>query len=193
MAETEDPRLKVTRELALDAALKILLDEGVLAVSHASVSKMTGISRSTLYRHWPEIKQLRNHAFKRASRPNNITPQTDGPLHADLTWILSRLVFVLNEMPWGKIAPHVIAAAATDDNAKHVINEVMQERMALVRKIFVAAQLRGEMEQDAPIDNLVDMAIAVPYFRKFIAGMPLNQEWLETHINTLCHSAKLCQ
>lgn len=190
MTEIEDPRRKVTRELALDAALKILLDEGVLAVSHASVSKMTGISRSTLYRHWPEIKQLRNHAFKRASRPSTITPQTDGPLHADLTWVLSRLVSVLNDMPWGKIAPHVIAAAATDDDAKHVINEVMQERMVVVREIFEAAQARGEVQREAPIDNLVNMAIAVPYFRKLIAGLPLSPEWLETHISTVCSSAK---
>lgn len=190
MKNLEDPRLIATRNLALDAALDILQEEGVLAVTHASVSKATGISRSTLYRHWPVIDRLRNDTFKRAATPSNIAPKTNGPLRADLTWMLGILMAALNETPWGQIAPQVIGAAATDQEARIVINEFMKERIASVEAVFAAADARGELLPNAPVNNLVEMAIAVPYFRKLIAGLPLNHEWLDSHVDLLCRLAE---
>lgn len=189
MTKSEDPRLIATRALALDAALKILVEEGVLAVTHGSVSKATGISRSTLYRHWPETEQLRNNAFKRAAEPPKIAPKTDGPLRVDLTWVLGILVEVLNGAPWGQIAPQVIAAAATNEDARNVINNLMKERIASVEAIFAAAEARGELLPNAPVHQLVEMTIAVPYFRKFIAGLPLSQDWLDSHVDFICRVA----
>jgi len=189
MIRPEDPRLTATRDHALDSALKILLEDGVLAVTHGAVSKATGISRSTLYRHWPEIAQLRNNAFKRAAIPPNIAPKTNGPLRADLAWTLSALMSALNETPWGRIAPQVIAAAATDEEARNVINDLMQERIVWVESIFSAAEARGEVPSAAPVRHLVEMAIAVPYFRKFIAGLPLDQDWVDSHVDFICRMA----
>ncbi len=190
MTKTDDPRLIATQHMALNGAIEILHERGLLAVSHATVSAKTGISRSTLYRHWPKISLLRNDAFKLAATPPEIAPKTNGPLHADLTWLLGILMAALNETAWGKIAPQVVSVAATDDEAKLVINDFMQERMASVRSVFHAAQARGEISEEAPIENLIEIAISVPYFRKLIAGLPLDHHWLELHVNYLCDAAK---
>lgn len=95
-----------------------------------------------------------------------------------------------NDTPWAKIAPQVIAAAAADTDARNVINELMRERIAWVESIFAATEARGGLKSDAPVRNLVEMAIAVPYFRKFIAGLPLNQDWLESHVSFICRAAE---
>ena len=179
-----------TRNLALDAALNILQKEGVLAVSHASVSKKTGISRSTLYRHWPEVGRLLNEAFKHAATPSKLAPKTNGPLRADLTWMLGALMTALNETPWGQIAPQVIAAAATDQEARTVINDLMKERIASMEALFAAAQERGEFPPGQAVHHLVEMAIAVPYFRKLIVGAPLDQDWLASHVDLICRLAQ---
>jgi len=190
MTSSEDPRLIATRTAVLDAALGILQDEGVLAVTHGAVSKVTGISRSTIYRHWADTNALRNDTFKRAAGPRRIAPKTNGPLHADLTWLLGALVSVLNETPWGQVAPQVIAAAATDEEARAVINGLMKERKAIVEAVFAAAQKRGELQSGAPVGYLAEMAIAVPYFRKLIARLPLDHEWLESHVDLICQLAE---
>ena len=190
MNKSEDPRLTATRNLALEAALGILQEEGVLAVTHGSVSKATGISRSTLYRHWPEIDRLRNETFKHAATPSNIPPKTNGPLRADLAWILGLLTSALNETAWGQIAPQVIAAAATDQEARSLINDLMAERMASVEAIFIAAEERGELPPGQATRHLVEMTIAVPYFRKFINGAPLDQDWLDSHVESICRLAE---
>lgn len=190
MNQHQDPRLVATRKHALDAALEILQKGGVLAVTHGSVSKATGISRSTLYRHWPEVAQLRNDAFKRSAQPHKIAPRTNGPLRADLIWLLSILMAALNETPWGLIAPQVIASAAIDKEARVVINDFMEDRIASVEAIFAAAEARGELKPQVPVCSLVDMAIAVPYFRKLIAGSTLDQDWLEAHVDLICRLAE---
>lgn len=190
MSKQEDVRLIATRNIALDAALNILKEEGVLAVTHVSVSKTTGISRSTLYRHWPEIDKLRNDAFKRAATPSQIAPRTNGPLRADLTWMLGILMAALNETPWGQIAPQVIAAAATDEDARLVINDFMKERIGNVETVFAAAIARGELPPGEPERHLIEMAIAVPYFRKLIVGAPLDHEWLDAHVDLICRLAE---
>lgn len=190
MAKPDDPRLIATRNIVLDAALHILQEEGVLAVNHGTVSKKTGISRSTIYRHWPELIKLRNDTFMRAASPPNMAPKTNGPLRADLTWLLGILMAALNETAWGKIAPQVIAAAATDPDARIVANHWFNERIAYMEAVFTAAEARGELSPDAPVQQLVETAIGVPYFRKLIAGLPLNYEWLDSHVDMLCRLAE---
>ncbi len=191
MKQFEDPRLAATRKAAIEAALVILKSEGVLAVTYASVSKATGISRSTLYRHWPEINDLRNDTFKRAARPENKSPEprTNGPLKADLMWLLRFLLTALNDTPWGKIAPQIVAAAAQDDQARAVINLFMQERITSVKAVFEAAADRGELRDTVDIDQLADLAVSVLYFRKLFAGQPIDETWLAEHVDTLCELA----
>ena len=190
MTKPEDPRQIATRHVALEAALDILREQGVLGVTHASISAQTGISRSTLYRHWPEIDQLRNDAFKRAATPPSISPRTNGPLRADLTWMLGILMAALNETPWGKIAPQVIAAATIDEEARSVLDDFMKDRMVSVEAVFAAAEARGELSPNVPTSELVQMAIAVPYFRKLIAGLPLDHDWLHNHVDMICRLAE---
>lgn len=84
----------------------------------------------------------------------------------------------------------MIAAAATDTDARNVINELMRERIVWVESIFAAAEARGELKSDAPVRDLLEMAIAAPNFRKFIAGLPINQDWLESHVRFICRAAE---
>jgi len=39
------------------------------------------------------------------------------------------------------------------------------------------------------VEPLIEMAIAIPYFRKLIAGMPLDHQWLENHVDLICRLA----
>ena len=184
-----DPRMEATRSDALGAALNLLQEKGALAVTHAAISSETGISRSTLYRHWPRLEDLRDAAIARAATGPNTAPRTNGPLRTDLTWILGHLMTALNETPWGKIAPQVIAAAATEPQARSLLSKWIEDRSADVAAVFAMAKARGELKDDAPIQDLVEMAIAIPYFRKFVAGRELNHDWLDSHVDLICRLA----
>lgn len=162
----------------------------MLAVTHGSVSKATGISRSTLYRHWPKLEEMRNDAFLQAATSPKFAPMTNGPLRADLAWSMGKLQTALNETSWGLVAPQVIAAAATDEQARAVIEGFMNDRIEGLEDVFAAAKERGEVSKDKPVRQLIEMAIAVPYFRKLIAGLPLDQDWLNAHVDLICRLAE---
>lgn len=189
MADTTDPRLIATRAQALDAALEILQADGALAVTHGSVGKATGISRSTLYRHWPKLEDIRNAAFARAATGPKYQPRTNGPLKIDLIWIIGNLMTALNDTPWGKIAPQVVAMAATEEQARSLMSKWIEDRSGGVVAVFDAAKERGELREDSPVQQLVEMAIAIPYFRKLVSGQQLDHEWLDTHIDMVCSLA----
>lgn len=189
MEKSEDQRLIATRSESLEAALELLQEEGVLAVTHAAISLKTGISRSTLYRHWPKLEELRNAAFARAaSTPRNL-PRTNGPLKTDLIWILGHLMMALNETPWGYVAPQIIAVASTDEQARALLSQWIKDRSGDVEEVFNAAKARGEIEDDLDVSQLIEMVIAGPYFRKFVAGAPLDHDWLDAHADLICSAA----
>lgn len=190
MSENPDPRLAVTRLKALDAAQNILQQSGVQAVTHGSVSSATGISRSTLYRHWPDVQNLRTEAFRVTATPPTTPAKTDGPLRADLNWYLSQLVDVLNQTAWGQIAPQMVAAAATDAETSTIMQNVFHDRMARVATVFEAAQERGEIPKTAPVNELVELAVSTPYFRKLITKKTLDESWLKTHVEIICTLAE---
>lgn len=186
MSKLVDPRLDATRNLSLEAALSLLQEKGVLAVTHAAISQKTGISRSTLYRHWPKLEDLRNAAFARAAQADVDARPIDGPLKTDLVWIIGHLVKVLNDTGWGKIAAQIIGMAATEDQTRDLLRAWINDRSADVTAVFEAARSRGELQPDAPVEQLVEMAISIPYFRKLVSGRPLEQEWLESHVDAIC-------
>ena len=189
MDRSPDPRLDATRSQALDAALDLLQEKGVLAVTHGAINRETGISRSTLYRHWPKLEDLRNSAFARAATSPKNQPRTNGPLKTDLIWIIGHLMTALNDTAWGKIAPQVIAMAATEDQTRSLMSKWIVDRSGDVEAVFEAAKSRGELREGAPVKQLVEMAIAIPYFRKLVAGLPLDNEWLDNHVDMICSLA----
>jgi len=189
MSRPPDPRLDATQTQALESALMLLQVKGVLAVTHSAINRETGISRSTLYRHWPMLEDLRNAAFARAATGPDSVPKTNGPLKTDLIWIIGRLMTALNDTPWGKIAPQVIAMAVTEEQTRGLMNKWIKDRSGDVKAVFDAAKARGELKEGAPVQQLVEMAIAIPYFRKLVAGKPLDHEWLDNHVDMICSLA----
>ena len=189
MNKPVDPRLDATRNRSLEAALSLLQENGVLAVTHAAISTMTGISRSTLYRHWPNLEDLRNAAFARAAKAELDERPIDGPLKTDLIWMIGHLMKVLNDTPWGKVAPQIIGMAATEDQTRELLRTWIDDRSMDVSAVFEAARDRGELRADAPVQQMIEMAIAIPYFRKLVAGRVLDADWLESHVDLICNLA----
>ncbi len=95
----------------------------------------------------------------------------------------------LNETPWGRIAPQVIAVAAIEDQARQMLSKWIEDRSETMKSVFDAAISRGEISEGARISQLIEMAIAVPYFRKLISNQPLDHEWLDNHVDLICQLA----
>ncbi|MEM6440375.1 MAG: hypothetical protein AAF763_11870 [Pseudomonadota bacterium] len=184
------PRAVVTRTQALDAALAILQGNGATAVAHAAAGEATGIARSTLHRCWPDAKALRNDAFERAARAPKSAPQTDVPLRADPKRMPTFLVMALAETRLGRHRSRGVVSAATNAEARTVIDRFMTDPIAGVDQVFAAVQARGEPPANAPVRHLAEASIAAPRFRKLIAGLPLDEARLDAQAGLIANLAE---
>ncbi len=77
-----DARVIRTRNDILRAAIDVLTDEGVDAVTHNRLAEVAGYSRATVYKHWPTRSALFLDAF--SYRPNGAHSVPTGDLRTDL-------------------------------------------------------------------------------------------------------------
>lgn len=63
-----DPRIERTRETVSAAVVALMAEGGVAAVTHQRVGQATGLSRTTLYRHWPSAGDLLYEALDGVDR-----------------------------------------------------------------------------------------------------------------------------
>ena len=180
--KTPDPRITQTRRHAIDATTKIICAEGIAAVTHQSVSLMTGISRSTLYRHWPDLASLLNDTYKTVSDPPSSEFSSLGSLADDLKRLVESLVFALEETEWGRMVPQIVASAAVDVTSTELLHGFVAERLLIAEQIIVAAKTRNEITASASAEDLLVLTISPIYYRKLLAGLPLDQGWIARHI-----------
>lgn len=107
----EDPRVARTKQRVLSAALELLRSEGQQAVTPVRLSKLTGVSRTTIYRHWPDPASLLDDAVTQGPPEGDLAPT--GDLQTDLLSYVKQLQQVLNETD----VPLVMAAMV--DRAEH--------------------------------------------------------------------------
>ncbi|GHK00071.1 hypothetical protein SY2F82_18680 [Streptomyces sp. Y2F8-2] len=70
-----DPRLLRSREAMVAAATALLTEGGLEAVTHQTVATRAGVGRTTVYRHWPSLLDLRLAALEAGMPPLPPVPE----------------------------------------------------------------------------------------------------------------------
>lgn len=91
-----DPRVQRTRSDVHDAVLRLLGDGGLRAVTHTAVAEASGVSRATVYRHYPDRETL-IAATLEALRPQLDLPEPTGDLGTDARTLLRLVARHLND------------------------------------------------------------------------------------------------
>lgn len=93
-----DPRRARSRDRLLDAATELLASGGVEAVTVDSVTRRSGVARTTLYRNFGNITELLAAAFERLIPPIEPAPETES-LRDQLIEVLVRKTAVFEQAP----------------------------------------------------------------------------------------------
>ncbi|MET7771035.1 TetR/AcrR family transcriptional regulator [Nocardia sp. NPDC005366] len=93
-----DPRRVRSRTRLLDAATALLKSGGLEAVTVESVTRLSKVAKTTLYRHFDNALQLRAAAIERLLPPVVATPEP-GPLRERLICLLERQADAIRDAP----------------------------------------------------------------------------------------------
>src|SRR5918998_5313512 len=140
------------RAAVLAAAGRLLLRDGMQAVTFDRVAAEAGSSKTTLYKWWPSPGALAAEAYFAQSRRVLDFPDT-GDVRADLIAQLRAFVRWLKDEGAEKPVSELVGAAQTDPSLARAWSESYAlPRRELARERLRIAQRHGQLRADADLD-----------------------------------------
>lgn len=174
----------VTRRIN-EAVLGLLSEGGIDACTFQNVAARAGIERSTLYRRNPDRwTTIVDAIIDLADRE---TPFNDsGSLGEDLRDTLQQLAAILS----GPMGPPImsVAAALQAGHGPGETGRFWANRQNQIRPMFDAAIARGELPADINQDDVFAMAAGPLFFRTFVIGRPVDDEFIAKVVDHVCDS-----
>lgn len=171
---TRDPRLERTQSTVFAAVRRLLRTEGPEAVTFGRVSRETGVSRTTLYRHWPGPSELLADAWARVAPSNEVAHTSD--LDADLTGLFLAVRDVVESTTMRRSLPALLAAAQDDPVIAKLHAEFVRDRRQPIIDRLEEAKRAGELAPDLDPDLLVDLLSGPLFYRQLLRRIRTSDE-----------------
>ena len=141
------PRSEKAHKAILAAAMELLFDQGLHAMSMDEVARRAGVSKATIYRWWPSKERLALDALATewASTPPAGQRHT-GSLRGDLLTRFLPWLRQLNHKPYARVVAGLVAEAQTNPEFAELYRQhFVQARRDATRELLVQARDRGEI------------------------------------------------
>lgn len=165
----------------MEAALELLTEGGVAAVSIEAVAARAGVGKATVYRRWPSRTPLVAEALSFASDQLIPTPET-GSVRGDLRQLLGDLAAVLAG-PAGQVIAGVQAEAlAVPELGEALRVTLIKPRRDVLMQILRSGTGRGEVAPGTNVSVAVDMLAGAIFHRLLLTREQIDQPLVESLI-----------
>ena len=181
------PRSEKARQAILAAAMDLLFDHGLTAMSMDDVARRAGVSKATIYRWWPSKERLALDALAAEWASSAAADQADtGTLRGDLLARFRPWVRQLNRRPYARVVAGLVAAAHTDDAFAELYRQhFVQPRRIATRDLLVRARERGEIAADTDLEVALDLLYGPVYHRLLHGHAPVTQRFAQQVIDAV--------
>ncbi len=174
LAHPTKPRSLRVHDAALRAAVDLLAEGGLPAATMDAVVARSGVSKATLYKHWPSRTALAAEAFGRRMADAVPLPDT-GSARGDLTEQVRR-VSAFCASADGRVYAQLLAACVTDPCAGAYFRRFfLQARREAVAELWRRAARRGETAPGIDADTATDVLFGALVFRLMAGHVALTE------------------
>lgn len=166
ITDRRDARVDRTVTKVLDAVQRLLRTDGLESVTFGRVSKETGVSRTTLYRHWSSSSELISEAWARVA-PSNRVPHTND-LEEDLVGLFISVRDVVESSTMRRSLPALLMAAQRDPVISALHARFVEDRRAPIVERLHVAIAEGQISPDADANLLVDLLSGPIFYRQLM-------------------------
>ncbi|WP_433438274.1 TetR/AcrR family transcriptional regulator [Nonomuraea sp. CA-141351] len=160
------------RDAVLRATTELLSEGGLPAATVDAVSARSGVSKATIYKHWPNRICVAIDAFDLHMAETTPVPDT-GSAREDLTEQV-RNVAAFYASPVGRVYAQLLAATVTDPEAAELLRRrFLAGRRELIRQIWHRGVDRGELRTDIDVEVAQDVLFGAIIFRLVSGHAPL--------------------
>ncbi|MEU2870518.1 TetR/AcrR family transcriptional regulator C-terminal ligand-binding domain-containing protein [Streptomyces olivoreticuli] len=173
------PRSRRVRQAVLDATLELLLEGGLPAATVDAVNARSGVSKATIYKHWPNRTAVAIDAYTQHMAEQVPTPADSGDARADLVELL-RSVCAFYSGSLGAIYAQLLAQSVTDPAGRQRLHEgFLAQRRAVTSAVWQRAVDQGLVRPGIDVDIAVDSLVGPVIFRLVSGHAPLTPDQAE--------------
>ena len=176
-----DKRAERSKAVVLAETYRQLSRSGLANVSIDEISRVSGVSKTTIYRHWPSRSALLIDACSRLGGTADI-PDT-GSLKDDLHALLSALAEQLQMASWSAVVPSIVDAAERDADVLTMQTEWHKGLMAPFARVVERARIRGEVQPHIDSHGLIAMTVGALFYRRWFSREPIDTRFVNTVVN----------
>lgn len=164
---------------------ELLLAEGLTDFTIERVARLSGASKTTIYKWWASRGALALDGYFHAVEPALAFPDT-GDIRADLTAQLHTFGHLVGDTPAGKLLAELIGAAQTDAELATAYRALYSsERRRLAVERMQRAQASGQLRADVDPQVVVDQLWGAVYHRLLVPDQPITTEFIDALLDNL--------
>lgn len=173
------PRSARAHAAVLAAARELLREGGLPAATIDAIAARSGVSKATIYNHWPSRTAVAAEAFGEAMAAATPVPDT-GSVRGDIIAQV-RQVSAFYASDDGTVFAQLLAAGVTDPHgAEYFRQYFLTGRRESTRILWQRAIARGEARPGIDVDTAADILFGGLIYRLLNGNTPLTDERAQT-------------
>ncbi len=166
------PRSVRTRRAVLDATAALMTEGGLAAATIDAIRDRSGVSKTTIYKHWPNRLCVAVDAFAEGLAHEASLPDT-GTARGDFAEQVRR-ISTFYTSPLGHVFAHLLANAMQDpDAAAWLTARLLASRQDGIHELWGRAVTRNEVRDDVDPDIAIDILFGPVMWRLMRRNTPL--------------------
>jgi len=179
-------RSQKANDEVLEAALEVVLCNGVDGFTIDEVVARSRVAKTTIYRWWPNRQALLIDVIRCQLMPA-ATPNT-GDLRVDLLAYLSIFADKPIDTPAARLLPDLCAASRRDPTLSELRDTIIREKRQPVLTLLELAKARGEISLGADLELIATLILGPIAYQRTLCGkvvpMPLVEQILDAALAT---------
>lgn len=164
---------------------QVLMTEGIADLTFERVARLSGVSKTTLYKWWPSKGALALDGYFHAVEETLAFADT-GDLRADLLDQLRAFVHVMTRTPAGRVVTELVGQSQTDQDLATAFRALYSsERRRLAGERLLRAREQGQIRDDVDVQVLVDQLWGAVYHRMLIPDEPVTDDFVTALVSNL--------
>ena len=176
-----DKRTERSKAVVLAETYRQLSQSGLANVSIDEISRVSGVSKTTIYRHWPSRSALLIDACSRLGGTADV-PDT-GSLRGDLHALLSGLAEQLQTASWSAVVPSIVDAAERDSDVLAMQIGWHKGLMEPFGAVVERAKVRGEVPSGADPQDMTATTAGALFYRRWFSREPIDARFVDVIVS----------
>lgn len=178
------PRSEQAADAIRAAALALLAERELGAISMDDVAAFAGSSKATIYRHWPSKEALVADAL--ASLASTLPVPDTGTLRGDLSALLRDMVHTMTHTPAGRVLAMLVPAMQRNEELHQALmTALFAPRRALLAGLVQRAIDRGEVAPGTDSRAIAHLVVGPVLMHVLITHEPIEEPFVETIVDTV--------